>query len=135
MQNDLCLEGDLLDQVVEKVGGNDEALMKIMMAFEFGLNEADDRSPITAMLMSGGLFISGALPAFVPFFFTSNVNDALIASAVLSAFAMFFIGAIKTVATRGSWLLAGLENLIIGSIGGALSYGVGALYDYIRNRV
>jgi VIT1/CCC1 family predicted Fe2+/Mn2+ transporter len=122
-----------LEQVVKRIGGSDEALMKVMMAFEFGLNGNDDRSPLTAMLMSGGLFISGAIPTFLPFFFTDDTHAGLIASAVLSATGMFVIGALKTFATRGSWLHAGLENLVIGAVGGALSFGVGSLYDFARD--
>lgn len=133
MQNDLQLEGDLLEQVVDKVGNNDTALLKIMMAFEFGLNENDQRSPFKAMLVSGALFIAGSLPTWIPFCFTNSVTEAVIASLVLSVIALFIVGAMKTIMTRGSWVYGGLENLIVGAIGGGVSYAVGVIYEYARS--
>jgi len=83
MQNDLLLEGDLLERVVRAIGSDDEALLKIMMAFEFGMNDNDNRSPFQAMAMSGGLFILGSLPAWIPFLFpTSGINSIGIALAL-----------------------------------------------------
>lgn len=121
--------GDLLEEAVQAVGSKDEAMMKMMMAFEFGQNENDQRSPWVAMFFSGFLFILASLPTWLPFCFTNNVTDALIASLCLASATMFFIGAIKTVSTRGSWVHGGMENLVIGAMGGGIAYGVGALYD------
>ncbi len=133
MQHDLLLEGELLEQVVAKVGGDDRALMKIMMAFEFGLNEQDERSPVYAMLVSGALFILGSLFSVLPFVCTSNTTDAAIAASVLSCVAMFVIGGVKTLATRGSFVYSGLENFVVGAAGAGVAYGVGALYNVVRS--
>jgi len=131
LQNDLMLEGQLLEQAVDKIGNNDEALLKIMMAFEFGLNENDTRSPVKAMMVSGGLFIGGSLPSWIPFAFAPTVAVGVYISLALSAIALFVVGAAKTIMTRGSWLAGGMENLLIGAIGGAVSYAVGVLYEHV----
>jgi VIT1/CCC1 family predicted Fe2+/Mn2+ transporter len=122
--------GDLLEETVNAVGSKDEAMLKVMMAFEFGQNENDQRNPWKAMFFAGVLFILASLPTWLPFCFTNNVTNALIASICLSSATMFFIGAIKTVSTRGSWLCGGAENFICGAMGGGIAFGVGWVYDY-----
>lgn len=127
----LGLKDPLLSQVVEAIGSNDEALLKFMMAFEFGYTEQDERNPLIAMLMSGALFVTGALPSVVPFACTSNLNIAVWVAGGLCAFALFLVGAIKTISTKASIWYSGGENVLLGVIGAAASYAVGMLYDVI----
>eukprot|EP00004_Rigifila_ramosa_P028349 TRINITY_DN9591_c0_g1_i1.p1 TRINITY_DN9591_c0_g1~~TRINITY_DN9591_c0_g1_i1.p1 ORF type:complete len:270 (-),score=58.15 TRINITY_DN9591_c0_g1_i1:7-816(-) len=125
----LNFSGQLLEDSVKTISASDEALMKFMMAFEFGQNEQDIRSPFRAMITSGLLFIGGSLPSVIPFACTSNRASALYAAIVLCAVAAFSVGAIKTMATRGNWLFSGFENLTLGAIGAAISYGIGQAYN------
>ncbi len=98
IMEDLNLRGELLEQVVGQIGADDDALLKIMKAFEFGVNEQDQRSPWTAMLMSGGLFMAGSLTSVVPFFVSSDVTEATIAAAALSGAGMLVVGGLKVTA-------------------------------------
>ena len=50
---------------------------------------------------------------------------ALAIAAGLTAIALFGVGVVKTFITRTSPLIAGLENLAIAALGGAVAYGVG----------
>jgi hypothetical protein len=36
------------------------------------------------------------------------------------------------VSTKGNWLWAGSENLLLGVLGAAASFGVGAIYEAVR---
>lgn len=129
---DLGFEGELLEESVQTINKSDDALLKIMKAFEFGQNDQDARHPAIAMLMSGGLFIGGALPSFIAFAFTDDTTTGLVVSAVLCSIAMFAVGAAKVIMTRGDWWRGGLENFVIGGIAAGISYGVGAAYESIR---
>jgi VIT1/CCC1 family predicted Fe2+/Mn2+ transporter len=91
----LGLRGPLLEQCVQQIGADDETLLKFMLAFEFGHTEIDERSPIYAMLVSGCLFIAGALPSVIPYVCTSNVRNATIAAGCLASATLFAVGAIK----------------------------------------
>jgi len=133
MQNDLLLEGDLLERVVRAIGSDDDALLKIMMAFEFGMNDNDNRSPFQAMAMSGGLFILGSLPAWIPFLFPTSGTNAIGIALALCGVGLFAIGAVKTIATRGSWVYSGCENLLIAASGAAISFAIGEAYNAIYN--
>lgn len=119
-------EEDLPD-VVRAFSGNDQTLLNAMKVIEFGMVDSEERSPMTAMLMSGGLFLSGSVPSVVPFFFNLRPHIALAIAAGFAAIALFAVGIVKTFITRTNPIAAGLENLAIAGIGGVVAYAVGRL--------
>lgn len=123
------LSGELSEQVVAAYDQDDESLMKIMMALEFGFIDEYRRNPYVAMSVSGGLFLAGSLTSVVPFMFNVAPRTGLLWAATLSGVALFVVGAGKTFATRGHWLRAGLENLILATVGAGVSYFVGVWYQ------
>jgi len=127
---ELNFEGELLDKAVATIGSKDESLLRFMSAFEFGFTEEDDRNPLMASMFSGMLFIVGSLPSVIPFACTSDVNKALYATIALCGISLFAVGALKTMATRTKFYVGGVENLLVGRAASAISYGIGALYDY-----
>jgi VIT1/CCC1 family predicted Fe2+/Mn2+ transporter len=107
------------------------SLLNLMEALEFGFIEDEIRSPVIAGLFSCSLFVLGALPSILPFAFTRNTEDGLIAAAVATILSVLAVGAFKTWATRGKLFVAAIENLIITGLGGAMAYGVGILFDML----
>jgi len=100
-----------------------------MMAFEFGVqDEEGERNPVVAMLMSARLFLAGSLPSVLPYIFTNNPTIAVALAITFSVSALFLVGAIKTRTTHGNWIRDGMENLVIGGLGAALSFGIGFIY-------
>ena len=63
------LEGELQDRVVEHFGRDDQSLLRVMTALEFGVVETERRKPHTAVYLSGLLFAVGSLPPVLPFVF------------------------------------------------------------------
>lgn len=111
-----------------------ESLLKIMVALEFGVVDAEARSPYAAGAASGLLFVLGSLPSVLPFVSRKESDDplrGLIVSAVGTCAFLLFVGAIKSWATRGNCLKAAFENLVVAGFGGALAYGVGVLFNII----
>lgn len=117
-------EGDLPD-VVRAFSQDDETLLNAMKVMEFGVVDSEERSPIKAMLMSGGLFLGGSIPSVAPFLFDLRPHVALAIAAVLLAIALFSVGVVKTFITRTNPIVAGLENLAIATFGGVIAYWVG----------
>ena len=130
---DIGLDGPLRDEVVTHFGEDDEALLKVMSALEFGVVATERRSPYRAMFMSGGLFLAGALPSVLPFAFVSRPSTGLWIATIGAVLGLLVVGAVKTWATRGDPLRAALENLLVAAGGGSLAYGVGVLFDAIVN--
>lgn len=119
-------EGDLPD-VVRAFSQDDQTLLNAMKVMEFGVVDSEERSPIKAMLMSGGLFLGGSIPSVAPFLFDLRPHVALAIAALLLAIALFSVGVVKTFITRTNPIVAGLENLAIATFGGVVAYLVGRL--------
>ena len=129
MLQDMGLEGRDLETVVEIVDGNDDAMLAMQGALEFGIVDSERRSPIAAGIVSGLLFLTGALPSIIPFIFIESTRTGMLVAAVLSGIGLFVVGVIKTAATKKNPFVSGAENLALGFIGGVLAYFVGSLFD------
>ena len=79
-----------------------------------------------AAITSFVLFAVGAIVPVAPFFFLSGPM-AVITSAILSALALFGIGAAITLLTGRSVLFSGMRQVLIGLAAAALTYGLGQL--------
>jgi vacuolar iron transporter family protein len=79
-----------------------------------------------AAITSFVLFALGAIVPVAPFFFLSGWS-AVTVSAVLSALALFGIGAAITLLTGRSVWFSGLRQVLIGGAAAALTYGLGTL--------
>ena len=134
MLGDMGLDGDDLETVVEIIDSNDEAMLNMHAALEFGVVDEERRNPYAAAVASGLLFLAGAMPSVIPFAIWDDTSTALIAAAVLAGIGLFFVGAVKTLQTKKSWLLSGTENLILGLTAGVLSFFVGKAFDAIITR-
>lgn len=113
--------------------GNSEALLKVMVALEFGVIEEEIRSPAWAGITSLTSFAVGALPSVLPFAFAKHAMEGLVAAAVLTFIALIVVGIVKTYATKGNCFTAACENLMIASIGTGIAYAVGAFFQRVVN--
>ena len=129
MFEDMGLDGDELETVVRIIDGNDDVMLGVMAGLEFGVVATERRSPWLAAATAGGLFLLGALPSVVPFGIFDDTAVALTVAAVLSGAALFIVGAGKTVMTKTNPFVSGFENLMIGLIGGGISFSIGRLVE------
>jgi predicted membrane protein (TIGR00267 family) len=114
-----------LETVVAACSRDDQTLLKAMKVLEFGVVDEERRSPVRAMLMSGFLFLLGAIPPVAPFFADVTAGQALVWSAVLSTIGLFAVGVMKTRVTRTNPVVSGLENLTIAALGGVAAWLIG----------
>jgi VIT1/CCC1 family predicted Fe2+/Mn2+ transporter len=130
-------EGDEYDQLRQQLlryyEHNSDALLKVMVALEFGVIEEELRSPGWAGTTSLTSYVIGALPSVLPFAFAKHAKDGLIAAAVMTFFALIIVGMVKTWATRGNCFKAAGENVMIATIGAGIAYGVGVFFQHIVN--
>ena len=83
-------------------------------------------SAYEAAITSFVLFAIGAIVPVAPFIFLAGWL-AVVTSAVLSALALFGIGAAITLMTGRSVLLSGTRQVVIGGAAAALTYALGTL--------
>jgi vacuolar iron transporter family protein len=125
MFEEMGLLAEDLDSVVAAFDRSDDALLGAMKALEFGAPESERRSPYKAMAFSGLLFLAGAAPPVVPFFFADTSIHGLLWAMILTGIALFAVGVAKTRVTKTNPIVAGLENLAIAGLGGVVAYYVG----------
>lgn len=123
------LSGDDLETVVQIIDSDDNTMLNMHAALEFGIVDEERRSPYAAAAASGLLFLAGAVPSVIPFAIWDDTQTALLAAAVLAGIGLFVVGAVKTIQTRKNPWLSGLENLALGMAGGVLAYLVGKAFD------
>ncbi len=123
--SDMGIADEDLEGVVGAFAKSDEAMLNAMKALEFGHVESERRSPIRAMLASGGLFLVGSIPSIVPFIAFESTTVALAWATALSLTGLFSVGVVKARVTRHSWLRSGLENVAIAGVGGLLAWLIG----------
>jgi predicted membrane protein (TIGR00267 family) len=118
-----------VEAVVASAAEDEEVLMELMKAFEFGVTDEGRRNPAFAMVTSGLLFLTGSVPSVLPFVFMSNPDQALIVAAVGAAIGLFAVGVAKTQMTRKNPVVSGLENIGVAGVGAVVSYLIGLGYD------
>ncbi|MGD2060214.1 MAG: VIT1/CCC1 transporter family protein [Acidimicrobiia bacterium] len=126
---DMGVEPEDLEGVIAAFEDNDQALLGAMKALEFGMVDSERRSPFKAMAMSGGLFLFGSIPSVLPFALAGSTSTALIWATVFSLAGLFAVGVVKAYVARTSWIVSGLENLIVAGVGGGIAWGIGRLFD------
>ncbi|RMG30560.1 MAG: hypothetical protein D6732_15955 [Methanobacteriota archaeon] len=125
---ELGLRGKLLQDVVEKIAEDDKKMMHVMQTMELGVAEMSRRNPWKAMMTVAVLFLAGSLPSVLPFFFVTDTLVGLYWATALTSLTLFGTGAMKTLMTKSNPIRAGFEHLVIGIIGGGVSYLIGILY-------
>jgi len=94
---------------------------------ELGLNPEELGSPWGAAISSLLSFAVGAVVPLLPFLVTEGPK-ALIAAIVLTALALFGVGATISLFTGRNAVGSGVRMLLIGAMAGAITYGIGSLF-------
>jgi len=123
-------EGQLLEDAVEVITSDREKWIDTMVQEEHGLSLQDHN----AFKAGVATFVAFCLVGFVPlityvvnWIFPGTIDNPFAVSAVLTAVAFFWVGAVKGKFVAQHWLLSGLETVGVGGIAAGMAYGVGML--------
>ncbi len=130
---DLGLGNDSTESVVAEAAVDDDVLLGLMKAFEFGVIDEVRRNPYLAMATSGLLFLLGSAPSVLPFAFIDSPKTGLVVAIVGAVIGLFIVGVLKTLVTRKSPVRSGLENVAVAGVGAAVAYSIGLGYDALVN--
>lgn len=122
-------KGDLLDQAVAQVIKDEEAWVDVMMRNELKLAPIESSNAFRAALIVGFSAIVGSFIPLVPFLFLQdNIGLAIVISLIVSALALFAVGAYKASITVGKPGRSGLQMAVIGIVSALAGYFIGALF-------
>jgi len=121
------LPADRAKELAARIIANPETALDTLVREELGIDPDDlGGSPWTAGATSFLLFAVGAIFPVAPFFFLSG-TAVILTSLVLSAIAMFAIGAGTTLFTGRGLLFSGTRQVAIGIAAAAVTFGLGRL--------
>jgi len=113
-------------QLARRIIQNPKTAIDTLAREELGLDPSELGSPWNAAMSSFLAFVIGAFVPVAPYLLTSGVV-AWTASASLSCFALFGVGALLSIFTARGPLVSGARMLLIGLIVSAITYSVGWL--------
>jgi predicted membrane protein (TIGR00267 family) len=119
-------QGELLERIVESITANQDVWVAVMMAEEHKLAPVDRRTAFRAALVVGISAILGSLIPLLPFMFLS-VAVSMWSAVLITALALFAIGAYKARVTVGKPVRSGFEMAVIGTVSALAGYLVGWL--------
>jgi len=114
-------------RLAQRIIQNPKTAIDTLAREELGLDPASLGSPWTAAISSFCAFVIGAFVPVAPYLLTAGTK-AWIASASLSFFALFTVGAVLSIFTARGPLLSGARMLGIGLLVSAITYSVGWLF-------
>lgn len=118
---------DQARQMAKDIMTNKDHAHEILVKEELGINAEDLKgSALEAAFTSFILFAIGAIIPVIPFFFLGGMQ-AVIISALLSAFGLFGIGSAITLFTGKSIWYSGFRQVIFGLLAAAITFAIGKL--------
>jgi len=118
------LDGEVLEHVVERITGDHDVWVRMMLAEEYGLPREIRSSWLAACSTFGSFLVCGLAP-LLPFIF--HVDHAFTIASILTGAVFFAIGSVKSLWSISGWGRSGLETLLVGAVAAALAYGAGVL--------
>ncbi len=118
------LDGETLEAVVNQITSNRGEWLKIMIAEEYGLGQAEP-VPWKAAAMTFLSFVAFGLIPLIPYII--GIEGSFETSAIATGIAFFSIGLVKSKWTKISPIKSGLETFAIGAIAAALAYLAGGV--------
>lgn len=128
-------KGKDLESAVKTITSNKKVWIDTMLKEELGLSEPNTSPIKNAFATFTSFIIVGAIPLIsfiISYFFEPTKHYVFTMSIVLTAIALFSVGALKTVVTKRSWIRSGIEMLIVGSLAAFVAYIIGFM---LRNLI
>ena len=121
------LSGSEAERVAKQLVADPEHALDTLAREELGLNPDELGSPWGAAISSLLSFAVGAAIPLLPFAFGAGAR-ALPITALLTAVALFAIGATLSLFTGRGALVSGVRMLLLGALAGSVTFAVGKLF-------
>lgn len=94
---------------------------------------------ITGLITFFSFVTAGTLPLSPYLLHTLGVpiplNHQFLLSIISTSFALFFVGSLRTIITKGSWFKNGLEMLAVGAIAASVAYALGFGVEHLVSQI
>ncbi len=118
--------GAELDDMLDRVARNPQAMLEFMMAFELRLQPVEPNEPRKSLLRVGIATVAGSVVPLLPFLLVpGNIRTDVILSVIVSAVTLFLIGWYEARTTAGSMWRSGVQMVAIGLTAGFAGFLIG----------
>ncbi len=118
--------GAELDEMLDRVARNPQAMLEFMMAFELRLQPVEPNDPRKSLLRVGVATVAGSVVPLLPFLLVpGNIRTDVILSVIVSAVTLFLIGWYEARTTAGSVWRSGVQMAAIGLTAGFAGFLIG----------
>ncbi|HUZ90636.1 MAG TPA: VIT1/CCC1 transporter family protein [Methylocella sp.] len=121
------LDPALTEAATEALTLDPERWTKFMMRFELGLEEPVPGREVESAVTIGAAYVIGGLIPLSPYFFLSEVSQALPASIALTLAALLIFGGVKGGMTGVPPLRSAFQTALIGSLAAAAAFAIARL--------
>lgn len=111
-------------KVAEGMSKRPDDWVKFMMRFELGLEEPKEWRAAASAATIAGAYIGGGLIPLGPYFFVTNVNEALKISAAVTLLALLVFGYIKGRFTGANPWRSALQAAAIGGLASVAAFAI-----------
>ncbi len=108
--------------VVEALSHDQKRWVDFMMRFELGLEEPDPHRAGQSALTIALSYVAGGFIPLAPYFFISDVPNALTVSVVVTLMALFLFGYFKGRVTGLNPLKGGLQTVLVGGLAAGAAF-------------
>lgn len=131
---DKGFEGELLDQIVEKLSSDREQWVREMVIDELGVTDIEQGYDFKSAVIIFFAFILGACFPTLPYLLLINFDLGPMAifrtATIITVAGLFLAGALKKFVTGVNWLKSGVEMLIVGFFAFSISYVIGLFIPF-----
>ena len=120
---------NLQDQAVEEICKDKNRWVDFMMKHELGLDKPDPKRASKSAFNIGVSYIVGGLIPLSPYFFITNIFDALKISVIVTLICLFVFGYFKSKITGVNPFIGGLKVMLIGAAAAAAAFGIAKAID------
>lgn len=120
-------QDDLLDRAVDQITSNRSTWIDTMLRHEYGLASERGNAARAALVTFVAFLLFGSIPLlpYIAELCGAGGYDAFWFSSIMTGFAFFLVGALKSRFVEQRWWMAGAETLMVGSIAAALAFACG----------
>jgi predicted membrane protein (TIGR00267 family) len=117
------------NQATEEIARDKDRWVDFMMKYELGLDKPDPRRATKSALNIGISYIAGGIIPLSPYFFISDVHEALKISVIATLICLFIFGYFKSRITGVNALWGAIRVTLIGAIAAGAAFTVASIFE------
>jgi predicted membrane protein (TIGR00267 family) len=117
------------NQATEEIARDKDRWVDFMMKYELGLDKPDPKRATKSALNIGLSYIAGGIIPLSPYFFISDVHEALKISVIATLICLFVFGYFKSRITGVNALWGAIRVTLIGAVAAGAAFTVARIFE------